>query len=203
MTEAAVTERLPRKHKWDGALRAKDEMNLLREHHVLGVELDVPDAAAPLEVLVDIKRRSIDVGMTLRAPEDKVSTKARLNWLVRQIKASDLSDLYLRLMWPGKAEPTQYLFSDLKAQPELAEADRGHLAPHSFHVFSSRRLGARFTQQTNFIADIETIIPKFYGDIGAELAAWQRRAPKIKEDRSLAEDVSTKGISENASEYDP
>ena len=203
MTETAVTERLSRKHKMDGAARVKDEMNLMREDQTLGLELDVPDAAAPIEILVDMKRRSVDVGMTLRAPEDKVSTKARVNWILRQVKTANLDDLYLRLMWPGKAEPTQYLVSELKERPELAEAEKSHLSPHSFHIFCSKRLGARFTQQTNFIVDIEAIIPKFYGEVGAELAAWQKRAPKIKEDRASAEDVSTKGISEDAQEYDP
>lgn len=203
MTETAVTERLSRKHKMDGAARVKDEMNLMRGDQTLGLELDVPDAAAPLEILVDIKRRSVDVGMTLRAPEDKVSTKARVNWILRQVKTANLDDLHLRLMWPGKAEPTQHLVSELKERPELAEAEKSHLSPHSFHIFFSKRLGARFTQQTNFIVDIEAIIPKFYGEVGAELAAWQKRAPKIKEDRASAEDVSTRGISEDAQEFDP
>ncbi|WP_044025588.1 hypothetical protein [Roseobacter litoralis] len=203
MTETTVTERLSRKHKLDGAARVKDEISFLRESQILCSELDVPDAAAPLEIIVDIKRRSVDVGVTLRAPEDKVSTKARVNWILRQVKTANSDDLYLRMMWPGKAEPTQYLISELRERPELAEAERSHLSPHSFHIFCSKRLGARFTQQANFIVDLEAIIPSFYGNVGAELTAWQRRAPKIKEDRASAEDVSTRGISEDAQEYDP
>lgn len=201
MTETNVSERLSRKHKTDGAARIKTEVGTLRETHLLESELDVPDAAAPLEIFADMKRRSVTVGMTLRAPEDKVSTKARVNWILRQVKTDQLDDLYLRLMWPGKAEPTQYPVADLKENPELAEADRSHLTPHSFHIFRSKRLGARFTQQTNFIVDLEELVPNFYGEIGAELSAWQRRPPKIKEDRSSADDVSTKGISEDAQDY--
>jgi hypothetical protein len=106
------------------------------------------------------------------------------------------------MMWPGKVEPTQHLVSDLKETPELAEAERGHLAPHSFHIFRSKGLGPRFTQQTNFIVDLETFVLSFYGKIGANLSAWQRRAPKIKDDRSLASDVTTKSLSEDAQEYD-
>lgn len=203
MMEANVSERLNRKHKSDGSGRIKDEVNILRERQIMVSELDVPDAAAPLEILVDIKRRSVDVGMTLRAPEDKVSTRARVNWILRQIKTADMDDLYLRLLWPGKSEPTQHLVSDLKENPELAETERTHLSPHSFHVFRSKGLGSRFTQQTNFIVDMEDLVPRFYGDVGANLTAWQRRAPRIKEDRSSAEDVTTRGISEDAQEYDP
>jgi hypothetical protein len=202
MTETNVSERLNRKHKSDGSARLKDEVSVLRESHIMVSELDVSDAAAPLAILVDLKRKSVDVGMTLRAPEDKVSTKARVNWILRQIKTEHLDDLYLRMMWPGKVEPTQHLVSDLKETPELAEAERGHLAPHSFHIFRSKGLGPRFTQQTNFIVDLETFVPSFYGEIGANLSAWQRRAPKIKDDRSLASDVTTKSLSEDAQEYD-
>ena len=201
MTETGVTERLNRKHKRDGAARLKDDVTTLRERNLLWSELDVPDAAASLSIVVDLKRRGVDVGMTLRAPEDKVTTKARVNWMLRQIKTDRLEDLYLRLMWPGKAEPTQFLISEIKDAPHLAERDREHLSPHSFHLFRSKRLGARFAQQANFIADIEDIVPQFYRDIGSYLTAWQRRAPKIKDDRASADDVSTRAISEDAGDY--
>jgi hypothetical protein len=37
-----------------------------------------------------------------------------------------------------------------------------HVAPHSFHIFYSKHLTARFAQQTNFIVDLEIIVPAFY-----------------------------------------
>lgn len=203
MTETGVSERLSRKHKNDRAERLKNELTTLRDSKQLTATLDIPDAAAPLDVTADITRRCVDVGMTLRAPEDKVSTKARLNWLLRQIKADKVDDLYIRLMWPGKAEPTQHPVSDLRDNPDLASESKEHLSPHSFQVFHSVRLGARFTQQSNFIADLEEIIPAFYRDVGSRLIAWQKAAPKIKKDKSTADDVSTEAIAEDAREYEP
>jgi len=203
MTETSVTQKLSRTHKVDSGVRTKDDLSILREKQELQAEFEIPDAAAVLVVCVDMKRRSVDVGMSLRAPEDKVSTKARLNWALRQIKTEYLNDLYIRLLWPGKSEPTQHLVVDLRADPDLAVEERDHLAPHGFHLFRSSGLGARFTQQTNFITDIEGLIPAFYQEVGANLSVWQKRAPKIKKDRSSAEDVSTDAISEEAKEYDP
>jgi len=121
--------------------------------------------------------------------------------MLRQIKTDSLEELHLRLMWPGKAEPTQHLVSDLRENPDIAAVGKTHISPHSFHIFRSKRLGARFTQQTNFITDLEALVPSFYGDIGSNLTAWQKSAPKIKEDRSSAEDVSTEAISEDAQDY--
>ncbi|MBR9865350.1 MAG: hypothetical protein GYB24_18135 [Rhodobacteraceae bacterium] len=203
LTETSVVEKLSRKHKANGTERLKDDLLLLRESCQLSCTLQVPDTAAPVIILVDLNRRSVDVGMTLRAPEDKVSIKARVNWILRQIKAEKVDDLYLRLMWPGKVEPTQFLVSELREDPEIAVGENGHLSPHSFHVFSSKRLSGRFVQQANFIADLEEIVPNFYKVVGANLSAWQRPAPRIKEDRQTAKDVSTDALSEDAKDYDP
>lgn len=203
LTETAVTERLSRKHRSDAASRAKDEMTNLREANQLSAELEIPDAAAPLEVVADLSRRCVDVGMTLRAPEDKVSTKARINWLLRQVKVDKVDDLHLRLLWPGKNEPTQHSIGELRDDVDSAGAGKEHLAPHSFCLFTSNRLGGRFTQQVNFIADLEDCVPAFYRDIGSNLVAWKKSAPKIKDDRPTAKDVTAEALSDEASGFDP
>lgn len=202
MTGMVVTEKLPRKHQGDPAQRQKDELAVLKQTFSLTCELQVPDAAAPIEVCADILRRAVDVGMTLRAPDDKKSTKARLNWLMRQIKCSDVENLFIRLLWPGKSEPTLYSVADLRENSELASEGKEHLSPHGFQVFVSEKLGAKFTQQTNFIAELERIIPSFYGETGARLTGWVRKAPPIKSDRATGQDVSTSGIAEDAEDFD-
>lgn len=193
-TETLVTERLARKHKNDPTARIKDEYAELREKCRLTATLDIPNAAAPLEITADIARRTIDVGMTLRAPEDKVSSKARVNWLLRQIKGTPPADLQIRLNWPGRSEATQFSFEALTADSSIVEKDKGSLQVLSFHVFIARRLGARFTQQVNFVSDLEEVVPEFYREIGQNLSAWRMSAPRIKEDRERAEDVSTEAI---------
>lgn len=161
----------------------------------------VPDAAAPINVLADLARRSLDVGMTLKAPEDKKSTKARVNWLLRQLKQENADGLFIRLLWPGASEATQYSVEDLRVDPELAAGGKEHLTPHGFYVFLSERLGAKFTQQTNFVSELERIVPKFYGETGAQLAAWVKRAPQVKSDRTRGQDVSPSALSEDAEEF--
>lgn len=203
MTGANVSERLPRKHAADPASRQKDELQDLRDAHCLKCSLSVPDAAATIDVVADIPRRSIDVGMTLRAPEDKKTTKARVNWLLRQVKAEKVDGLFLRLLWPGASEATQHAFQDLRNDPELASEGKEHLVPHGFHLFASEQLGAKFTQQTNFIAELEVLVPKFYGDFGSNISAWQRKAPQIKQGRDDSEDVSTEALEEDSEGFEP
>jgi hypothetical protein len=73
---------------------------------------------------------------------------------------------------------------------------------HGFHVFLSKRLGGRFIQQANFISDIEGVVPKFYGEVGSVLAKWKKPAPKIKLEKTTADDVSTESIADDAKDFD-
>ena len=202
MTEARVTERLPRKHQGDPAQRLKDEMTVLRESKRLQCSLDVPDAAAPLEVVADMTRRTVDVGMSLKAPADRKSTKARLNWLLRQIRAENVDDLYIRMMWPGTSPDSQFTVAALRENPAICEDGKGQLTLHSFHVFTSKALGGKFAQQVNFITELESIVPTFYRNVGSLLSAWKPSAPKIKADKATAEDVSTDAILDDAEEFE-
>lgn len=202
MTGESVSEKLPRKHIGDPSQRQKDELLELRENHRLICSLSVPDAAAPVEVSADLMRRTVEVGMTLKAPDDKKSSKARLNWLLRQIKTDATENLFIRLLWPGKSEPTQYLVADLRENPDLCNEGKEHLTTHGFQVFVSDRLGTKFTQQSNFISELERIVPDFYREVGSNLTAWQKKAPKVKPHRPSGEDVSTESIAEDAEEFD-
>ncbi|KCV83028.1 hypothetical protein ATO10_05442 [Actibacterium atlanticum] len=180
-TETAVHQKLSRKHLKDPAERLKDELQTLREAHQLGVNLDVPDAAAPLTVTADLNRRTLEVGMSLRAPEDRKSSKARLNWLLRQLRTENAGEVFIKFSWPGRSEDTVHSLIDLREEPELCERDKNDLQVVSFHVYMARRLGAKFTQQTNFVSELETLVPEFYREIGQNLSAWRKPAPKIRD----------------------
>lgn len=197
-TETAVQEKLSRKHQADPAQRRKDELQLLRDFGQLKSVLDVPDAAAPVEVVADIARRTIDIGMTLRAPEDKVSSKARVNWLLRQVRTEKNDEVFVRMSWPGRSESTQFQISELINDPSICEKDKNGLQVTKFHIFIARRLGARFTQQVNFIKELEDVVPFFYREIGQNLQEWRKPAPRIKEDRSGAEDVAVVSLKDDA-----
>ncbi|MDE2911551.1 MAG: hypothetical protein OXL68_01315 [Paracoccaceae bacterium] len=198
LTETQVTQRLSRSHLQNPAQRQKDELANLRDNKQLSVSLDIPDAAAPLDVVVDLARRCIDVGMTIGAPENRKSSKARVNWLLRQIKQDDVTDLYLRVSWPFRSMSTQHSVSDLRDDVGIVSDGKERLAAKSFHLFESKYLGARFTQQLNFISDLEQVVPAFYGRYGAGLVAWQRPAPTIK---TGSADASTESISEEADSF--
>ena len=195
-TEAAVQEKLPKKHINDQAEREKDEIKYLCEQNQLKSVLQIPDAASFLEVIADLARRTIDVGMMIRAPEDKKSSKARLNWLLRQIKSERADEIHIRFNWPGSSGATQFSLKDLREDPSICEHGKESLQVRSFQIFISRRIGARFTQRSNFIKDLEDLVPFFYHEVGQNLMEWRKPAPKIKAEKIQPETLSDVEVNE-------
>lgn len=181
LTNTNVTERLPIAHTKNPDARIKSGIKTLVEKSCLVSNFDIPDTAAPLEVVADISQRSIYVGMTIGAPQDKKTSRARLNWLLRQLKKKDVTDGYIRANWPGSSAPTSHPISDLLENPDLITVDKEHLTVLSFMVFGSYRIGGRFTQLANFIVDLEKHVPQFYAQLGQGLSQWTARAPSITE----------------------
>ncbi len=192
LTETEVIERVPRKQALDSDLRTKEALQRLKDEKCLCSTLMIPDAAAPLEITADLGRRSFDIGMTLRAPDNRVSSKARLNWLLRQVKKVDVEDIFVRLIWPRTSEDTQFPLSQLIEEPDIINVGKEHLAVRKFHIFLSKRVGARFAQRTNFISDLEAFVPEFYDRVGSRLVEWKKPAPKIKPGNSPTVDPDEK-----------
>lgn len=184
-----VTPRIARAHISDHAARMKSDVAKLAEDKHLSASLAIPDAAGALDVSVNVARRTISARMKLRAPEDKQSTKARLNWLLRQLRDVRTDDVYIRLHWPGRGTHTQHALTDLQVDPDIAVRERPSVNVHAFEVCLVRRTGKRFAQSKNFITDIEELVPDFY-EIAQNLKAWQRSAPRMREDRSEPTDVT-------------
>lgn len=206
MTGTFVTEKLSRIHKSDSRRRLADAIDLLSAESKLEVVLNVPNAAEALNVSVNLLSRSIDVSMKLRAPEDKVRTSSRLNWLLSQLKKKDKgeflkkekSEVHIRLFWPGRNEPTSYELAKLLDEPRLGSKYREHLAVYEFEVFRTHDLGGMFSQRSKFIDELEKVVPGFYFDIGQRLESWRRPAPRIKEDRAQAKNVAPSALGELA-----
>jgi hypothetical protein len=191
-----VSMRVPRAHVRDPELRMKTDLQTLATENCLRTEFDVPNTAGVIEVCADLRKRAVFASMRVAAPTDRKSTKARLNWLVRQLQKSNPEGIHIRFIWPGRGQFTQHPLSVLRERPEVAEEAEKLVS--SFEVVFARDLGARFAQRKNFIVDIEQAIPDFYEQVAQHLKAWQPQAPKIKDDRTEPSDVNTEAIRVNA-----
>lgn len=195
---AEVMTRISRPHAADPSARLKDASATLATEQCLTGTLLVPGAAAPIEICADLQKRSVSVSMKLRAPSDKKSTKARLNWLLKQIQKTESNGVHIRLLWPGRGAHSQYTLQFLRDNPETSSAEKPGQTVLSFEVLLVKDLGARFGQRRNFISELEGAIPEFYIQVGQHLRAWQPPAPRIRDDKSEPESVSAEALNEEA-----
>lgn len=172
-----ATNRIERKLADDPSERLRNGVHILVEEAELRSTLLVPDAAAAIDICADIKRKTLTVSMKLKAPTDRKSTKARVNWFTRSIKVDDPRVL-VRAHWPGSSASTQEYLAVVREKPEVLQPSNGDLAPHSFEVLLVEDLGKRFAGRRTFVEDLERIVPEFYTTVGQHLRAWQAQPPK-------------------------
>lgn len=171
--------RLPRAHINDQVQRVRDDCDALVRTKALCCEMDVPDAAAPLCVSAHLGRRTIICSMKLPAPKDKKRTSARINWLLRQLTASDAANVFIKASWPGRAQDTQASLAEARANPACLESENKALTPVAFEVSMVRDMAGKFSGNKTFIEGIEEFVPLYYENVGQHLRAWVAAPPKV------------------------
>ena len=171
--------KLSRAHINDQAQRLRDDCEDLVQTKTLHSELDIPDAAALLNVTAHLTTRTITCTMKLTAPTDKKRSSARISWLVRQLAAATSDNILIKARWPGRAQDTQCKLSEVRANPACLEAGNESLVPHTFEVTMFRDLTAKFAGAKTFIEGLEAFVPQYYEEIGQHLRAWVPPPPKV------------------------
>lgn len=206
--EREVHVKLRWAHLIDPIRRLRDDCDLLSQSKALECELSIPDAASTLKIKADLQTRCVNVWMNLQAPGHVKSTKAKLNWVLKQLTKTDDPDVHVRANWPGRAGSTQALLNILKTAPEAIEHTRKGVVPRSFDILLVRDMAGKFSGSGTFILGLEEAVPAFYEQVGQYLKAWQPSAPKIKGDdevvngtqNEIKSDSSTSQLSESVGE---
>ena len=186
--------RLSKKHVADPELRLRNACKSLTTDKLLRSTIDVPNAASPLEVTVDLQRRTLMCGMTLSAPLDKQRASARINWLRRQLRHVDNTDIHVRAFWPRRTLSTQASLAAVQANAKALETDIDGIAPTKFEIVMIRDTGSRFAGRRTFIEDIEKLVPEFYDKVGQHLRPWTPPPPSIdKPDTASSSATNTTG----------
>jgi hypothetical protein len=193
----SVRPHMARALRNDHELRVRMDARKLAEAKRLEAVIEVPGAAAPMEIVADLQRRSFSVSMKLKAPEDRRSSKARLNWLLRQLAEAPADNLYVRLIGPGVVQGLKSI-SFHRQNVEGMPDDRNAVPVSSFEVLLVKDVGSRFGQRRNFIADIESLVPAFYEQVGQHRRVWQTAVPRIPQDKVQPSSVSLEAIRHEA-----
>ncbi len=194
-----VSVKLSKQEARHPADRLKNDCVAFCNTQCLSACLTIPEAAADIEITIDVRSRTLAAGAKLIAPLDRKSTSARLNWLLRQISEVSPKDVFVRVHWPRRGY-TQYPLEDLRHSLDRVISEHSDLVPMALEVLMVNRTERRFAQVSKFVEDIEKLVPTFYGLIGSKLKAWQPSAPSIRPERNESSDVSTEAIYEDAEE---
>lgn len=183
-TGSEVALKLKNSHRSDAGLRLKEEASDFVKNPVLSCTLAVPNAASDIEVRADLGHRTVTVSMALTAPKDRKSTKAKVNWLLRQLKKTAPEGMRIRATRPGKAAATQKTLAQLREAPDALESETSNSAATTLEVIYEIDLAGKFAGNKVFIDQLEAAVPHFYKEAGQWLKAWVPPAPKIDNRKS-------------------
>ncbi len=183
----SVEVKLPRKQAANMDERFHSDCKRLASDHALTFAIDVPNSASPITVAADVARRNVTCSMSLDAPEDKKSTRARVNWLTRQLKSTRTNNIFVRGHWGGRTTPTQVALTELIDDADSLGAEQKGKVVRTFEIRMTKDFGADFGRTTKFISQLEEFVPQFYHDVGQNLRAWKPAPPKIRDTEDTAE----------------
>lgn len=175
----SVTVPLRREYNADPQKRLLDDCQTLATDQIVETEFDIPNAASRIRVCADIKRRTVSASMRLRAPEDKVRAKARINWIFSQLKNCVDDSLIIKVIWPSRIPDTFATLGKLRENLDIALSDKTDAAPIAFEVIMTRDLAARFKGAQTFVEDTQALLLEFYDKIGQHLREWVAAPPKL------------------------
>lgn len=177
---APVTIKLSRNHKSDPEKRIKDDASYLCEKESLICQFDIRRAPSILLVEASLTNRTVICSMEILAPGDKKTTKARVNWLIRQFTKIESNGIRIGAKWPGGAKITWKALTELRDDPGLIQTDNTKLIPHRFIVQTVLDLAGKFSGQRTFIEGLEKTVAEYYHTVGENLSPWVAPVPKFE-----------------------
>ncbi|NKB59037.1 MAG: hypothetical protein GKS00_22140 [Alphaproteobacteria bacterium] len=173
-----ITTKLSKISLSDPEKRISDDIERLCNAGMLEASLQIPDAAADMKVVADLRSRSIRISMSLDAPKDRKTSKARLNWLLRQIKMAEPNGVSISAVWASRAANSVYSLAEIRDQPEKIDNEPVSSNIRAFEVTLTSDSARRFVGRKTFIEDLELLAQSFYERVGQHLSAWKPSPPK-------------------------
>ena len=193
-----VPVKLSRTEREDPGAFMKRVLDGLCNEQVLEVEYLIPDGVSGLTVRADLRAKTLTTSMTLGAPEDRKTAKARVNWLLRQLaKTKEKERVHVKAIY-GRREDIQHPLSVVEKNPGVMSNDDPKICPRRFEVRLIGDLGRKMEGPQTFIQALEKHVPDFYTEVGQYLRPWVPSAPRVATQPEQAADKKEHGRTEAA-----
>jgi hypothetical protein len=174
-----VALKLSRSEQKDPGIRVKQDVERLAKSYRLECAFTVPNAASSISLRCDLRRRSIELGMTIDAPTDRQRATSRINWLLKQLAKTEPEGVYVRANWPGRIPTSQAPLAAVRTNPALLLPESSTALPTTFEVVLIRDLAGKFSGRKTFLEEVEAALPHFYQQVGQHLRAYTPRPPRV------------------------
>lgn len=179
-TGAMAQVSLKRTHSKDSDALMGDTIDVMTRKYCLNGAISIPNTASDIQVTADLMRRVVTFSMKVKGNQEVVRPTAGINWLSRQLKPLQDSDLIVKAVWPGRSENTHALLSKVLEDAEVLVPDGQKEVPKEFEVMRVLDLGGKFKGQKVFVEQVVEALPLFYSDVGQRLTNWVASPPKVK-----------------------
>jgi hypothetical protein len=151
----------------------------LETHGELTSTLRIPDAVGPVTIRSNLRSRQTFVSVSIDAPREG-RTKARFNWLLRQLKLVP-DDLLIEASFPNGRATTAAKLGEVRDDPaQLYYPPDSKREPREFVITQSKPMGQkRGRDEGSFVRETSAQTVTFYRDIVQNLKAWYAPAPKL------------------------
>lgn len=152
----------------------------LADEGTLQGSLRVPGAVGDLQVEANLRSGRVTTGVEINAPADKVRPKAKITWLLRQLKEAP-DDLRIDVSFASRKGTNSELLRSCRDNPDcLLLAEDPKREPRKFFLALSRPMGKkRGRTEGSFVTETRRQTMDFYGELVQELTPPQPKAPKM------------------------
>ena len=126
----------------------------------------------------DLRGKTLTSSMTIGAPEDRKTAKARVNWLLRQLAKTEEDGIHVKAAY-GRREDIQAALGKVREHPETLTKEDPKICPRRFEVKLISDLGRRMEGPRTFVQTLEKHVPGFYIQVGQYLRPWVASAPRV------------------------
>jgi hypothetical protein len=189
---------ISRKELAEPSIRFAAQAKSLVNDGTLTGTIRIPDAAAPLDVVADIRSGRVTVSIHVDAPRDG-RPATRVNWLIRQLKDAPGAIRIDGFISPSKSTTSELLTKVREVPTSLLDPAGKELK--AFRVAAVSPLGTkRGVGQGSFIDSVVAAIDGFYGGAVQGLRLWTAKAPQLPAKGLTAAEQAGIDIDPHASE---
>ena len=179
-TGAMAQVALKRAHKNNGDALMNDTIDAITNDQLLNGGISIPHTASDIQVTADLARRVVTLSMKVKGNQEVVRPSAGVNWLSRQLKSLQDSDLIVKAVWPGHTKNTHAELSKVLEDATALVPEGQKEVPKEFEIMQVLDLGGKFKGQRIFVERVVAALPAFYSDVGQRVSNWVAPPPKAK-----------------------